>query len=150
MECLPFAIDADLVELIVSPGTPTRSTRQYKSKSVLLNPPVDWTEESITDWLNSIGAALENIHPRLGTYLDADGNKATIAKRTWTPKYHENTLEGLPIRRKPDMILVDVNNEGGGGCGDITWQKVHAVSEVTVTEHKPSQQHCWLPQRSLL
>lgn len=140
---LPITIDAELVEKLIPPGTTTRATRQTKSKnkskSILLNPPEFWTENNFADWLNSIGDALETMYPLLGTYLDVDGKQAAIAKRRWSPRHHGSILDGSPIRRKPDAILVDRNCESGVDGQEITWQKVHAVCEVTVSERKNSK-----------
>jgi hypothetical protein len=135
---LPITIDAELVEKLVPPGTSARATRRQPTpKSILLNPPEFWTENNIAGWLNSIGDALENMYPLLGTYLGADGQQVAIAKRRWSPRCHGSTLDGSPIRRKPDAILVDqiYNSE----AEEITWQRVHAVGEVTVTERKNSK-----------
>jgi hypothetical protein len=108
-------------------------------KSILLNPPEFWTENNFADWPNTIRDALETMYPLLGTYLNVDGKQAAIAKRRWSPRYHGSILDGSPIRRKPDAILMDRNCESGVDGQEITWQKVHTVCEVTVSERKNSK-----------
>jgi hypothetical protein len=138
---IPFAVDAGLIKRLLPPGTSPHETRQANLglKSILLNPPANWTEKDIADWLNSIGTALKEVHPELGTYHDLDDKQVTIPKRTWTPKYHGNVLHGSPTKRKPDVILVDEGDKSRAIGEGATWQKVHAFSEVTITERKNSK-----------
>ena len=107
----------------------------------MLNPPELWSKDNINDWLISIGDALENMYPQLSAYLNIDGKQVAILKRRWCPRYHGNILDGSVIKRKPDVILVDQTYERrvDNKETETTWQKVHAVCEVTITERKNSR-----------
>ena len=138
---LPFVIDTALVQHLerLSTSGPRRarksSTRKSQAKpaprSKLTQPPSDWSEESIANWLNSIGAALEIIctetnNEHIGSYRDARGKEIFSQRRTWSHAQKHRTLRGSEISRKPDLILLD-----RGSVTNRTWQKVHALCEVT-------------------
>jgi hypothetical protein len=60
---------------------------------------------------------------------------ATITKakrvRTWNANFCDTVLEGSPISRKPDIILLDVAK-----LSPTTWTSVRAITEVTTQEHE--------------
>jgi hypothetical protein len=139
-DSLPFEINAALVRHLQSlpasrPGRARKSSTcksQAKPapRSKLTQPPSDWSEESIANWLNSIGAALEMIYTEIndkpiGSYWDARGNETISQRRTWSHAQKHKTLRGSEILRKPDLILLNQNSV------TRTWQKVHALCEVT-------------------
>lgn len=54
--------------------------------------------------------------------------------RRWNSNYCNTALEGSPISRKPDIILVDFQRED-----TMTWTSVRAVAEVTVQDKEPKR-----------
>ena len=75
------------------------------------------SEIKLTEFLNNI---CNNIHTLTG--------QAPI--RQWNSNFCDTVLEGSPISRKPDIILVDIDKHT-----PISWPSVRAVAEVT--SHEP-------------
>jgi hypothetical protein len=46
-------------------------------------------------------------------------------KRKWTAEYRNTPLPDSPIKRKPDIVLQDVDNDV------VTWRTVRAIAEIT-------------------
>jgi Fungal protein kinase len=51
--------------------------------------------------------------------------------REWDANYCNTPLSGSPIRRKPDVVLLDRDFEG-----TPKWQNIHAVAELTTSKHE--------------
>ena len=75
----------------------------------------DTSEQQLATFLNTICAGIAK----------ASGRKSL---RKWTAKFSNTPLRGSPIRRKPDVILLDRKFEG-----TPMWQNVHAVAELTTS-----------------
>jgi hypothetical protein len=125
---LPIPIDDNLFN---GPRA-TRSQTRRSPKSVLNQPPDDWSEANTCQWLNDIGDTLRqaNINTK---YTNNEGNVVTPSKRIWSSSYsgiYMNTSNQVAVpRRKPDIILIDEDFDG-----DISWPQVHSLAEVTRTE----------------
>jgi hypothetical protein len=76
------------------------------------------SEEKLAVFFNLICDDIEQI----------TGKKAV---RTWNSSFCNTVLDGSPISRKPDIILVDVDNQ----C-PIAWPSVRAITEVTTQEYE--------------
>jgi hypothetical protein len=79
------------------------------------------TEKSITDFLNNICKDISKIE-----------GKPQI--REWNSNYCNSPLEGSPISRKPDIVLVDIMR-----FSPITWSSVRSIAEVTTQDHEPKR-----------
>jgi hypothetical protein len=79
------------------------------------------SEEKLADFLNNI---CENIHSLTG--------HAPI--RRWNSNFCNTVLEGSPISRKPDIVLVDTEKHT-----PITWPSIRAIAEVTTQEYEPKR-----------
>jgi Fungal protein kinase len=75
--------------------------------------PAEWTEESAASFLNSV-------------VRDLGSATGEAPKRSWISKYCNQILPGSPIKRKPDIVLLDVNHEE-----PVHWRNVRAITEVT-------------------
>jgi hypothetical protein len=53
------------------------------------------------------------------------------ALRVWDASYRDTPLRGSPIRRKPDVVLLDRDFKG-----TLEWRDVHAVAEVTGSKYE--------------
>ena len=155
---LHFTIDVGLLNKIIeieprrrSRSTTTRGTTTHNNKaglkrnkssgphsrnaSLLYHPPDDWSEKKMCKWLNDIGAALERIYreenngKEVGTYFDADGKEVVPPKRLWCHSHSSSSLDGSPIKRKPDLALWDRHS-----LTTQTWPKVRSLCEVTRSE----------------
>jgi hypothetical protein len=76
------------------------------------------SEEQLAVFFNQICHNIEEI----------TGKKAI---RTWNSSFCSTVLEGSPISRKPDIILVDVDKRS-----PIAWSSVRAITEVTTQEYE--------------
>ena len=101
---LPFVIDKALVQCLAHiPSSHTcpvrkssnhiwakaRAKQAVQSKRNLTQPPPDWKEESIANWLNQIGTALANIYTEdnggpICAYYDTWGNQTVPQERRWS------------------------------------------------------------------
>jgi hypothetical protein len=108
------------------------------AESLIFNPPKDWSESNLAGWLNDIGTALENTYANInlpiGAYTAADGKRILPPKKIWCPRHSTNALEGSPIKRKPDVILLDTSS-----ISNPTWPRVHALCEITRSELKKNR-----------
>jgi hypothetical protein len=155
---LPFPIDITLIEKLVPSRARTRSTTTRTKKSLIkgsrsrrnsihssipvnsliCNPPPDWSEENVATWLNSIGGALRDAYADtdqpIGSYINAEGQRIIPPKKIWCHRNSKSALEGSPIKRKPDVALLDASS-----LHKPTWSRVHSVCEVTRTELNKSR-----------
>jgi hypothetical protein len=76
------------------------------------------SEMKLADFLNQICEDIETIM----------GVKRV---RTWNANFCDTVLEGSPISRKPNIILLDVAK-----MSPTTWTSVRAITEVTTQEHE--------------
>jgi Fungal protein kinase len=97
---LPFAIDDDFID---------------KCRGHLTDKRYNWgkNEKALAKFLNTICAAIA-----------AASGKPIL--RVWNASYCDKILEGSPIRRKPDVVLLDHDFRG-----TPRWQDIRAVAEVT-------------------
>ena len=51
--------------------------------------------------------------------------------RQWDSNFCNVALEGSPISRKPDIILIDIAQ-----CSPVTWHSVRAITKVTTQEYE--------------
>lgn len=98
----PFPIDPLLPNL-----------KTYDSTTGWKRLPKEWTEEATANFLNSV-------------VLDLESASGHVAQRTWVWRYCTQILPGSPIKRKPDIVLLDVNHEA-----PVSWRNVRAITEVT-------------------
>jgi hypothetical protein len=54
--------------------------------------------------------------------------------RQWNSAFCNTVLDGSPILRKPDIILVDIDKRT-----PIAWPSVRAITEVTTQDHEPKR-----------
>ena len=115
-EQLPFPVNDELLRSL---------TNVYNGQS--------WTtlnglssEAGFSDSLNAIGAAL----------ADQTGHKVI---RQWTADFCSTPLRGSNIRRKPDMILIDVPNSRRLVRSPPGWLQVRAICEITSQHRLPSR-----------
>jgi Fungal protein kinase len=127
---LPIQINDDLLN---GPRVTRRQTRR-SPKSVLSQPPEDWSEANTCQWLNDIGETLRQANVD-ANYTNNDGQVVTPSKRIWSSAYssiymkqQKNKQPAVP-RHKPDIILIDHDFDG-----DISWPQVHTLVKVTRTE----------------
>jgi protein kinase-like protein len=52
-------------------------------------------------------------------------SKDVPVKRKWSADYRDTPLPDSPIKRKPDIVLIDTHNPL------VTWRTVHAIAEIT-------------------
>jgi|SRR5882762_967453 len=143
-DSLPFVIDKALVQCLahipLSHTGPVRKSSNHiwakararqavQSKRNLTQPPPDWKEECITNWLNQIGTALANIYAEdnggpICAYYDTWGNQTVPQERSHAQKHQ--TLNSSNIEHKLDLILLDQPS-----LRNRMWQKVHALCKVT-------------------
>jgi hypothetical protein len=76
------------------------------------------SEEKLANFFNEVCGDIEQL----------TGKKAV---RTWNSRFCNAPLEGSPISRKPDIILVDVDKRS-----PTTWCSVRAITEVTTQEYE--------------
>jgi hypothetical protein len=75
--------------------------------------PVEWTEAATSSFLNSL---VDDIRRATGQ----------TPRRSWVSQYCNQILPGSPIKRKPDIVLLDINHEE-----PVTWRNIRAITEVT-------------------
>jgi hypothetical protein len=114
---LPFRPTEKLLEQISSYNT--------KSKKWTL-PKVDGsgskhTEKNIAEFLNGICKDIAKI-------------QRAEQIRKWNSNFCNSPLEGSPIVRKPDIILVDQRS-----LSAVTWTSIRAIAEVTTQDHEPKR-----------
>ena len=99
------------------PELPRRSEVKQGEKKPKQIPP----EKYIADFLNKICS-------------DMATHQNVTRIRDWNSNFCNNVLEGSPIVRKTDIILVDIPS-----LCSITWTSVRAVTEVTTQESEPKR-----------
>jgi Fungal protein kinase len=67
----------------------------------------------------------------LGIDLEKQTNHTRMRK--WNADYHNTPLDGSPIKRKPDIILVD--HSGKEDARMPRWPNVRAICEITATKN---------------
>jgi hypothetical protein len=113
---MPFGVDDEFVDKCRTNDTLKDIDYVWCSGNAL---PVNTSETELATFLNTICEAITAV-------------SGQPALRVWDAKYCNTILGGSPIKRKPDVILLDHNFKG-----IPTWQHVHAVAELTtsVSEH---------------
>ena len=87
--------------------------KTYSSVTGWKGLPEDWTEVAAASFLNSVVSDIARVSGH--AYL-----------RSWISQYCNQILPGSPIKRKPDIVLLDVNHEE-----PVTWRNIRAITEVT-------------------
>ena len=74
---------------------------------------------------------------RMATGSALEKSTGFVRRRVWNPNHHDTPLSGSPIKRKPDIMLLDISN----GQSDSTpeWPSVRSICEITSMEHYPSR-----------
>jgi hypothetical protein len=67
------------------------------------------------------------------------------ALRVWDASYRNTPLQGSPIRRKPDVVLLDHDFKG-----TPEWQNVHSVAEVTGSKYEHNMIICTVTDKSYI
>ena len=125
---LPFPIDNTFFDKLSSPHTTATGLVIPAIWSTSLNSqrdiPTTYTEQSITEWLNTIGNAMAH----------ASGHAVC---RLWSQRNCNRAPDGCNIKRKPDIILIDtayhsILDSAPGAASD--WNFIHAFCEVTAQE----------------
>jgi hypothetical protein len=102
--------------------------------------PKEWKEHNVCVWLNNLGAA-----------IGATCNPKREPNRVWLSESCEVPLGGAPIRRKPDLILLDRKyHEFVKTSHSADWAFVSALAEVTSQASEPARMRATINDKSYL
>jgi hypothetical protein len=123
---LPFAVDEGLLDKLSAPGLQPAIWDAEKSRFRSL--PTLSREGSVCAWLNTIGEAVGLIYERQ-------------VKRKWWDGNCDVALVGSPIRRKPDLVLLDCGylDQVTKKSVDTDWAFARAFGEVTLQQQTPKR-----------
>src|ERR1700722_8402975 len=115
VELLPETIFPDHKLPFLPNDTLLKSLNAVYANSDWINPP-SGSESDLARWMNSIGSALASSTGR-------------VLLKQWSSRFAFTPLKGSPIKRKPDVILLD--SADMKKVDEIQWRHVRGLCETT-------------------
>ena len=117
---LPFKIDDDLLKKM-STSHDSFPALWDKKQNRFCSVPREFTEDAISDWLNTLGGVMGKIFNRK-------------VERVWWSGNRDTPPVGAHLQRKPDLVLLDRKYHGrltAPPFGNTDWAFIRAFGEVT-------------------